>query len=468
VVSKTTATTDGVDLSAQYIVNNDLAPVMSTSFGLCEAYMSSGENAFYNTLWQQAAAQGITSFVSSGDAGAADCSAASASSGSGLAVNGLSSTPYNVAVGGTQFSDQGGGYWSATNNAYYTSATGYIPEAAWNESGNNGGTGLWSTGGGASSVYAKPAWQVAPGVPQDGKRDLPDVSLTAAGHDGYLVKSQGNLYVMSGTSASAPAFAGLMALIVQKTGQRQGNANPRFYQLGNAQYGAAGTSVFHDTASGNNSVPGVTGYSSVTGYDLATGLGSVDANALVNNWAVPATPLAVTSSPALSNGTVGTSYSSALAATGGSAPYSWTVSAGTLPAGLSLNASTGGVSGTPSAAGVFSFTVRVSDSVGATASQAMSQAVSAAACGNWPVQGGSLGTLFYADFLSAYPASADGDTLKLQALDFGSDFVLDRDIRVTLDGGYDCGYSANAGATGVLGKLKVSNGTVKVAKVRIK
>src|SRR5208282_3037166 len=77
---------------------------------------------------------------------------------------------------------------------------------------------------------------------------------------------------------------GLMALIVQKTGQRQGNANTRFYQLAAAQYGAGGATVFHDITSGNNSVPGVTGYSSTTGYDLATGLGSVDANALVNNW----------------------------------------------------------------------------------------------------------------------------------------------------------------------------------------
>ncbi len=98
VVSKSTASTDGVDLSAQYIVNNNLAPVMSTSFGLCEAQMSSAENAFYNTLWSQAAAQGITSFVSTGDSGVAGCSSGSAATGSGKGINGLASTHYNVAV----------------------------------------------------------------------------------------------------------------------------------------------------------------------------------------------------------------------------------------------------------------------------------------------------------------------------------------------------------------------------------
>ena len=298
VVSKSTATTDGVDLSAQYIVNNNLAPVMSTSFGLCEAQMSTAENLFYNNLWSQAAAQGITSFVSTGDSGVAGCSSGSATTGSGTGINGLASTPFNVAVGGTQFNDGAGGYWGSTN-VNYASALGYIPEIAWNESGSvSGGSGLWATSGGASLIYAKPSWQVAPGVPADGKRDIPDVSLTAASYDGYLVQTQGGLYVIGGTSASSPSFAGLMALIVQKTGQRQGNANVRFYQLGAAQYGGSGPAVYHDTTSGSNTVPGVTGYSCTVGYDMATGLGSVDANALATNWAVAATPdFTVTASP---------------------------------------------------------------------------------------------------------------------------------------------------------------------------
>lgn len=308
VISKSTTTTDGVDLSAQYIVNNNLAPVMSTSFGQCESVMGSSEMSFYNNLWSQAAAQGITSFVSSGDSGAAGCSSPDASRGSGKAVSGLCSTPYNVCVGGTQFNDTSNPslYWAAANNSTdKSSALSYIPEIVWNESGSvSGGTGLWATGGGVSSTYAKPSWQVAPGVPADGKRDVPDVSLTAAGHVGYIVvqghtSSSSGLAAVGGTSASSPSFAGLMALIGQKTGARQGNANTVFYPMAQAQYSGGGVAVYHDTSSGNNTVPGVTGYSAGTGYDAATGLGSVDGNALVTNWGgtTPTPDFAVSVSP---------------------------------------------------------------------------------------------------------------------------------------------------------------------------
>jgi pseudomonalisin len=285
VTSKSTNSTDGVDLSAQYIVSNNIAPIMSVSFGSCEADMGSTENTFYNNLWAQAAAQGITVVVAAGDAGAAGCSDPGAATGSGKAVNGLASTPYNIAVGGTQFNEAGGSYWNPVNGTDSTSATGYIPEIAWNESGSvSGGSGLWASGGGVSQVYGKPSWQVAPGVPQDGKRDLPDVSLSGAGHDAYLIYSNGSLGAVGGTSASAPSFAGVMALLLQKTGQRQGNANGLLYQMGNAQYGSGGAKVFHDITASNNSVPGVTGYSCAAGYDLVTGLGSVDAYALARNW----------------------------------------------------------------------------------------------------------------------------------------------------------------------------------------
>jgi len=289
VVSKSTFSTDGVDLSAQYVVENNLAPVMSTSFGSCESDMSASENAYYNNLWQQAASQGITSFVSTGDAGAAGCDDPNAASGSGLAVNGIASTPYNVAVGGTQFNEGSGSYWNPANLSDGSSALGYIPEKAWNESATQaGGSGLWSTGGGASSIYAKPSWQALSGVPADGKRDIPDVSLTASSYDGYRVRSQGSWAVYGGTSAASPSLAGLMALVVQKTGQRQGNANIRFYQLAAAQYGSGGAAVFHDITAGSNSVPGLVGNSCAPAYDLATGLGSVDANVLVSSWDGPA------------------------------------------------------------------------------------------------------------------------------------------------------------------------------------
>ena len=286
VVSASTNTSDGVDLSAQYIVSHNLAGVMSTSFGSCEAAMGSTERSFYNSLWQQAAAQGITAFIASGDSGAAGCDGGSESQATGgQAVNGLCSTPYSVCVGGTEFSEGSNGsqYWSSSNASNWSSALGYIPEKVWNESANAGGTGLWAGGGGVSAYYTKPSWQSAPGVPADGKRDVPDVSLTAAGHDAYLMFLQGTLVAISGTSAASPSFAGLMALVNQQTGSRQGNANTTFYALATLQ-ASGGQSYFHDVTTGNNTVPGVTGFTAGTGYDQASGLGSVDAATLVNHW----------------------------------------------------------------------------------------------------------------------------------------------------------------------------------------
>lgn len=304
VISKSTNSTDGIDLSAQHAVDNDLAPVMSTNFGQCEAALGTAGNIFYNNLWAQAAAQGISAFVPSGVSGAAGCSAGSANEGAGAAVNGLASTPHNIAVGGTRFEEGGGRYWTISNGSAYNSVVGYIPEVAWNESGNvTGGSQLWATGGGVSSIYAKPSWQSAPGVPADGRRDVPDVSLSAAGHDGYLVRTQGALFAIGGTSASSSAFAGLMALVVQKTGQRQGNANVRLYQLFNLQH-RTGAAIFHDTVSGDNGIPGVPGYACGSGYDLSTGLGSVDATALITNWNMDTTGVfGVLASPPIGDST---------------------------------------------------------------------------------------------------------------------------------------------------------------------
>ncbi|HET6936344.1 MAG TPA: S53 family peptidase, partial [Candidatus Angelobacter sp.] len=221
VISATTATTDGVDLSAQYIVNNNLAPVMSTSFGACEQNLPAGENSFWSSLWTQAAAQGITAFVSAGDSGAAGCDPSNAASGTVQGVNGLASTPNNIAVGGTEFNDAAGNFWNASNNpADQSSALSYIPENVWNESGNVvGGSGLLATGGGVSTLYTKPSYQFGLGVPADGFRDIPDVSLSAALHDGYLIVQghtvlSSGLAAVGGTSASSPSFASIMALVV--------------------------------------------------------------------------------------------------------------------------------------------------------------------------------------------------------------------------------------------------------------
>ena len=132
--------------------------------------------------------------------------------------------------------------------------------------------------------------------------------MTAATHDGYLVYSSDNstqtqtLYVFGGTSASAPAFSGIVALVNQKTGYRQGNANPTLYGLASRQASTGTPAYFHRITSGNNSVPGVTGFTtspSTPYFNQATGLGSVDAAVLVNHWTdlLPASSTVLTASP---------------------------------------------------------------------------------------------------------------------------------------------------------------------------
>lgn len=299
VISMSTAATDAADLSAQYAVDNNIAPVLSSSFGACERDLQAS-NGFYDSLWQQAAAQGITVFTPSGDSGVAACDDATAASGTVRSVSGLCSTPWNVCVGGTQLNDLGNRalYWSAAeNSSTHESLVSYVPEVTWNESGSvAGGSGLIATGGGPSSIYPKPSWQAAPGVPDDRRRDTPDVSLNAASNDGYVVfqkynPSSGTVFIVSGTSASTVAFAGLMALVVQSQGgARQGNANPVFYAMARSQFTKGWPAVFHDVVSGNNTVPGVAGFKAGTGYDLATGLGSVDAAVLTGYWRAFVTP----------------------------------------------------------------------------------------------------------------------------------------------------------------------------------
>jgi subtilase family serine protease len=302
VIAASTAATDGVDLAAQYAVNNSVADVLSVSFGSCEAQTN---NAFYNNLWQQAAAQGITVFVSAGDSGAAGCQNATATNGTARAVNGICSSPYSTCVGGTEFNEGSnpGQYWLPGNNSVLGSAISYIPEEVWNESGLvPGGSNLYAGGGGTSMVFPRPAWQAGLGVPTTGQRFVPDVSLTAASHDGYLVTYEGLEATVSGTSASSPSMAGIMALVVQQNGV-QGLANPNFYAMAELQANG-GPAAFHDITAGNNSVPGLPGFAATVGYDEASGLGSVDGQVLVNNWssaansftlalssaAIPATP----------------------------------------------------------------------------------------------------------------------------------------------------------------------------------
>ena len=286
VVGASTATTDGVDLAAAYIVNHAAALLVSLSYGSCEREMGAAEIAFYGELWEQAASEGMSVFAASGDAGAAGCSSASDVMGSGAAVSGLCSSPYSTCVGGTEFNEGSNSaqYWSAANSTSYGSALGYIPEKVWNESTFTGGSGLWASGGGASGVYAQPAWQadLSGASASSGMRAVPDVALSAADHDGYFVVENGSYLIVSGTSAASPSFAGLMALVIDgQHGAAQGNANARLYS-----FAKLARSPFHATPSGNNSVPGAEGFTaSGADYNLATGLGSVDGTLLVNGWA---------------------------------------------------------------------------------------------------------------------------------------------------------------------------------------
>ena len=308
VVSASSFATDGVDLSAQYIVDNvDTLHtyVMTTSFTECEQDLGgpdSAANLFWQNLWAQAASEGISAFVATGDSGGADCDDPSAATGTALAVSGLASTPYNTAVGGTEFlpADNTTPWWSTSVTGFQTSATEYVPEMAWNESGAvAGGSGLAAGGGGASTLYAMPTWQWnlgstlgAPHTPDS--RLLPDVSFTSAAQHNPLIAyeadpNNGNTqtpFLGGGTSFASPAMAGIMALVVQNTGQPQGNANWTLYRLGLAQYShqTGAPTVFHDITSSSNIVPINKGYNAGPAYDMATGLGSLDANALVNNW----------------------------------------------------------------------------------------------------------------------------------------------------------------------------------------
>jgi subtilase family serine protease len=371
VIAATTNTTLGVDLAAQHAVDHNVAPIISESYGICELGVGTSGNQFYNSMWQQAAAQGITVMIAAGDSGSAGCDSQDNQSPApaefGLQVSGFASTPYDVAVGGTDFNDLASPstYWNATNAATtQASAKGYIPEFPWDDSctsvaivffglstnpltncnnpqlesfavitvGGSGGKSACTVNDGndpssCSGGYAKPSWQTGKGVPSDGKRDLPDVALFASAGSisgsayivceadqtdaSYCSAQNPDFLAVGGTSASTPSFAGIMAMVAQKTASRQGNANYILYKLA-AQSGAscassgtpASSCIFYDITTGTNAMPcddtvpapvncgspgpegiGIlTGYNSTAGYDLTTGLGSVNAANLVNKW----------------------------------------------------------------------------------------------------------------------------------------------------------------------------------------
>ncbi len=389
-----TASTYGVMLAILNVVNSANPPaIMSISYGGCEVLSGETNNAAYKYAYQQGVAEGISIFVSSGDTNAAFCDGFFSYNGAshGLNVNALASTAYNVAVGGTDFGDTyagiNGAYWDLNNGVAFRSAKSYIPEIPWNDTcasqllatyngfgttygssgfcnsasgqrylklgGGNGGPSSCATGqasipgvvSGTCQGYPKPSWQTGVvGLPNDGVRDVPDVSLfaagpTPAGPGGVW----GHAYVIcwsdhanggfgcggaprswnysGGTSFAAPIMAGLQALVNQRTGERQGNPNYVYYQLAASQYGQTGSPqcnsskgntsasscIFHDVTVGDDDAEctgtfncyhptGVYGvlststssykpaYETGVGWDFATGIGTIDAYNLVTNW----------------------------------------------------------------------------------------------------------------------------------------------------------------------------------------
>jgi subtilase family serine protease len=354
-----TRTTGAFD-ALQYAVDNDVAPVISSSYGNCEAIVTLSSAQQIQGWAQQGNAQGQTIFSASGDSGAADCDYHVATAISGLAVDIPASIPEVTGAGGTEFMGDAAGvvtgsdagtdlpYWGGTTGGVdsISSALEYIPEEAWNDSAfdiANGGF-ISASGGGASATgfFTKPSWQTGTGVPADGKRDVPDISLSAsADHDGYVFCSEdgatvpscssgfrdsgSNLTVVGGTSAAAPTLAGIVALLNQYLGASGlGNINPALYKLA-----ASNPTAFHDIALGTNIVPCTTGttgcttgsygFSAGVGYDQVTGLGSINAGVLFAAWPASraASSVTISSSSSAVNGGASVTFTATVTPTSG-------------------------------------------------------------------------------------------------------------------------------------------------------
>jgi len=317
-----TAASGGIGADAQYLVNSTPVPaqVMTISFGACESAAGPSGVSYWDTLFQQAAAEGISTFVASGDSGASGCDLAfqaPPASPNANSPNYICSSAYATCVGGTEFNDTAdpSQYWTIATGWPNTSAVGYIPEGGWNESWDGTKSTVASSGGGVSTYVATPAWQKGVvGVPSSNAgRYTPDISFSSSSHDGYFaclaaaggscVVSGGSFsfLIFAGTSAAAPSMAGIAALLVQNLGATQGNLNPGIYQMS-----VSAPTAFHDVtlaSSGvtscdlnipsmcNNSIPGPAGLSGGqpgfavgTGYDEVTGLGSLDAATFVYGY----------------------------------------------------------------------------------------------------------------------------------------------------------------------------------------
>ena len=402
----------GIDVSALEAVDLNVADIISLSYGGCEKNNGASGTAYWTGLWEQAAAQGQTVFVSTGDSSATGCASSSAVTATGAnavyGVNALGSSPYNVAVGGTGFFEdlsvaeaaKGGvtKYWSVGGVPPYTTALSYIPETVYSDGAFDvvvQGSGVAGGGGGVSMFAARPSWQVAPGITAADPagptyttagaipagtphRLVPDLSFIASSsHDATIFCSEGvckldsagnviGIGAVGGTSVATPAMASVQALINQKNGGRQGNANFFYYKLAAAQasLNCASTSAtpaagcnFYDTVTGSNYSPlkstarydvstgtitgtlgtDYIGFPATAGYDEATGLGSPNITNLANNWSTVtfnSTTTKLTLSPTTT--THGTSVSATVTVAAGSGTPSGQVSftaVGQTPAG---------------------------------------------------------------------------------------------------------------------------------------
>lgn len=335
-ISASTANTDGLDYATQYLIQTSPVPaqIINISYGACESAAGSSGVAFWDALFQQAAGEGISVFVSSGDSGASACDKAFVTPPASPAANSINyicASSYATCVGGTEFNDASNPslYWNSYNTSNLSSARGYIPEGAWNEPLDSKSQPIVAaTGGGVSAYVATPAWQTGTGVPAARTgRYTPDVSFNAASHDGYfgcmaaaggscVTDSSGStpFMIFGGTSAAAPSMAGVAAVLNQWMGTPQGNLNPNLYKTAQqsptafndvtlASSGVASCNVKTPSMC-NNSVPGPSGLSGGqagylvgTGYDEATGLGSLNIDNFLQDYAGKIVTTITVSSP---------------------------------------------------------------------------------------------------------------------------------------------------------------------------
>jgi subtilase family serine protease len=323
---------DGLHDDAQYLVQSKPVPaqVIVVSFHVCEAEAGPSESDFWSGIFSQAAMEGISAFVSSGDGGAAGCDSKfqrPPANPAPISINAVCASGYATCVGGTEFNDASdpSKYWSGSNGSGLLSAMSYIPEGGWNDPYNSNTppeTEAAASGGGASVYISTPAWQTGTGVPAARTgRYTPDIAFAASGNNGYLfclaatgeTCSGGSLGLAEGTAAGSDVMTGITALLVEKEGKAQGNLMPHLYEMAKSA-----PSAFHDvtiTTSGvnncsvktpslcNNSIPSPTGltggqqgYLVGVGYDEVTGLGSLDVGKFFASYVPFKAPVAETGS----------------------------------------------------------------------------------------------------------------------------------------------------------------------------